>query len=86
MLRYNERHNHNVAPHVGAWIETNIRLTVKRSEVVAPHVGAWIETPEQLKQVVDAMESLPTWERGLKPILCQVADDILSRSPRGSVD
>ena len=33
-----------VAPHVGAWIETedNDELTV--GESVAPHVGAWIET------------------------------------------
>ena len=28
----------NVAPHVGAWIET------AKDYYVAPHVGAWIET------------------------------------------
>ena len=33
-----------VAPHVGAWIETILRLTGVSSAKVAPHVGAWIET------------------------------------------
>ena len=34
---------------------------------VAPHVGAWIETP-YLLQGRSMRASLPTWERGLKPI------------------
>ena len=34
-----------VAPHVGAWIETNSLDSVENVERVAPHVGAWIETP-----------------------------------------
>ena len=33
-----------VAPHVGAWIETNIERTELANLAVAPHVGAWIET------------------------------------------
>ena len=33
-----------VAPHVGAWIETNIPCKPLRTSSVAPHVGAWIET------------------------------------------
>ena len=33
-----------VAPHVGAWIETDQLETILRRHVVAPHVGAWIET------------------------------------------
>ena len=33
-----------VAPHVGAWIETEIRCGRMRTLKVAPHVGAWIET------------------------------------------
>ena len=34
-----------VAPHAGAWIETQspLRLT-KWMQAVAPHAGAWIET------------------------------------------
>ena len=33
-----------VAPRVGAWIETAIKLYVYRLIGVAPRVGAWIET------------------------------------------
>ena len=33
-----------VAPHVGAWIETVIGPLYDPSLIVAPHVGAWIET------------------------------------------
>ena len=34
----------NVAPHVGAWIETTNLTTPTLLTAVAPHVGAWIET------------------------------------------
>ena len=34
----------NVAPYVGAWIETKIASTKKGAPNVAPYVGAWIET------------------------------------------
>ena len=33
-----------VAPHVGAWIETDMLINLFMSVAVAPHVGAWIET------------------------------------------
>ena len=33
-----------VAPHVGAWIETNAGVGALALRQVAPHVGAWIET------------------------------------------
>ena len=33
-----------VAPYVGAWIETVILTTDTTHIVVAPYVGAWIET------------------------------------------
>ena len=33
-----------VAPHVGAWIETQSLQTENTPSNVAPHVGAWIET------------------------------------------
>ena len=33
-----------VAPHVGAWIETQVPWWVPYGWRVAPHVGAWIET------------------------------------------
>ena len=34
----------DVAPRVGAWIETNIIHHLLRALGVAPRVGAWIET------------------------------------------
>ena len=38
----------DVAPHVGAWIETlKALLTKVTAPSVAPHVGAWIETPTE---------------------------------------
>ena len=33
-----------VAPHVGAWIETRKSASNRATSLVAPHVGAWIET------------------------------------------
>ena len=35
-----------VAPHVGAWIETQSPQELEEERRVAPHVGAWIETQE----------------------------------------
>ena len=35
---------YNVAPHVGAWIETLSLQSSPAALFVAPHVGAWIET------------------------------------------
>ena len=34
----------DVAPHVGAWIETLLLMVNVMPMHVAPHVGAWIET------------------------------------------
>ena len=33
-----------VAPHAGAWIETNLPRIICYNYYVAPHAGAWIET------------------------------------------
>ena len=33
-----------VAPHAGAWIETNVTVELVINLKVAPHAGAWIET------------------------------------------
>ena len=33
-----------VAPHTGAWIETQRNNAYKSRSCVAPHTGAWIET------------------------------------------
>ncbi len=42
-----------VAPHAGAWIETNQHSTGSLKEQVAPHAGAWIETIEYLHESYD---------------------------------
>ena len=34
----------NVAPYVGAWIETFLQNSLVNAQRVAPYVGAWIET------------------------------------------
>ena len=54
-----------VAPHVGAWIETALKMLWSVMTVVAPHVGAWIETIKTYKFYTDN-QSRPTWARGLK--------------------
>ena len=41
-----------VAPLVGAWIETFVRLKHFKSLEVAPLVGAWIETLSDFKNFV----------------------------------
>ena len=40
-----------VAPHAGAWIETNGFAPINFSSVVAPHAGAWIETCSWLGEI-----------------------------------
>ena len=55
-----------VAPHVGAWIETDPEITMRVRDIVAPHVGAWIETLDNALKVI-SVESHPMWVRGLKP-------------------
>ena len=37
----------NVAPYVGAWIETPYPQYLRKYRDVAPYVGAWIETPQR---------------------------------------
>ena len=37
----------DVAPYVGAWIETSGMLAIHMSPVVAPYVGAWIESKDK---------------------------------------
>ena len=54
-----------VAPHVGAWIETRLLLTMRFHLSVAPHVGAWIETDISLLNRLSDL-SHPMWVRGLK--------------------
>ena len=57
---------HNVAPYVGAWIETRHNLSSHVLLRVAPYVGAWIETCDPSLYTLENM-SHPMWVRGLKP-------------------
>ncbi len=56
-----------VAPHVGAWIETLSAPRQNKRLYVAPHVGAWIET-RFVPQVLVLYLSHPMWVRGLKHV------------------
>ena len=79
-------HNADVAPFVGAWIETLPVTSGNGIRTVAPFVGAWIET---IIYVVMSpyFPSLPSWERGLKrQIPSGRAHPPPCRSLRGSVD
>ena len=40
--------SHQVAPYVGAWIETQRPQGTSLKREVAPYVGAWIETMSRL--------------------------------------
>ena len=55
----------DVAPYVGAWIETLTKRWYSSSSSVAPYVGAWIET-ETIHELITETTSHPTWVRGLK--------------------
>ena len=68
-----------VAPHVGAWIETNKTSFFKKTLYVAPHVGAWIETSCTVAAMPHISTSLPMWERGLKHVI-QFRHHLLKRS------
>ena len=55
-----------VAPYVGAWIETLYQAKNYHSKKVAPYVGAWIETLTMLLVLQSSYVSHPMWVRGLK--------------------
>ena len=55
--------------------------------IVAPYAGAWIETAVEVDNPNLTAVSLPTRERGLKPLLVLVVEaGNCRRSLRGSVD
>ena len=41
-----------VAPYVGAWIETGVQYKKTDHLLVAPYVGAWIETSLSVENVL----------------------------------
>ena len=52
-----------VAPYVGAWIETSISLIAAGTQTVAPYVGAWIETydVERVGEIVKVAPYVGAW-------------------------
>ncbi|SEQ62880.1 hypothetical protein SAMN05421510_11171 [Nitrosomonas ureae] len=56
-----------VAPRVGAWIETVSWYPKQNDKNVAPRVGAWIETTLIYTSNRTSV-SRPAWARGLKPL------------------
>ena len=56
----------DVAPRVGAWIETRVKFMLHGGPLVAPRVGAWIETRRFTDALHDQELSRPAWARGLK--------------------
>ena len=57
---------HSVAPLVGAWIEILLAILIFHVTFVAPLVGAWIEILKQRIVRLGRLQSLLSWERGLK--------------------
>ena len=57
----------DVAPHAGAWIETNEIVGFEPLKEVAPHAGAWIETGNGHFTGLQTV-SPPMRGRGLKQI------------------
>ena len=70
----------NVAPHVGAWIETLSEETGSKIAGVAPHVGAWIET-KNLQITFQMCMSHPMWVRGMKLVVCHLVAQALNVAP-----
>ena len=85
IYHYEENTENDVAPYVGAWIETSLFLYLYFVPGVAPYVGAWIET-FYLEEYVFTIQSHPTWVRGLKLHPSGWVPIILRRTLRGCVD
>ena len=74
-----------VAPHAGAWVETNLGSSKSiMGQQVAPHAGAWVETTCMVNFTYVNL-SLPMRERGLKLLIERKCKEMNSRSPCGSV-
>ena len=74
-----------VAPLVGAWIEITTLQHCDIEALVAPLVGAWIEINVS-SNIIKPLESLLSWERGLKSSYIRNINIRNCRSSRGSVD
>ncbi len=76
----------NVAPHAGAWIETDVVNGSTVDNVVAPHAGAWIETlMASLMQMVNIVA--PHAGAWIETCHCPVSPSCADgRAPCGRVD
>ena len=76
----------NVAPCVGAWIETSFLASVGFFDRVAPCVGAWIETAytRYAKKENAVAPCVGAWIETLLPLFVALMHSC--RSLRGSVD
>ena len=84
--RQRSRCDKSVAPLVGAWIEILNTGTTSMIVNVAPLVGAWIEMQIRCFAVTIKIQSLLSWERGLKLFPPWSNNSQGRRSSRGSVD
>ena len=78
--------NQEVAPLVGAWIETIGMQEAQFGTMVAPLVGAWIETLFRIPRLLPSPVAplVGAWIETDYPI--PELDSIGSRTPRGCVD
>ena len=76
----------DVAPHMGAWIETLATYCHTRLQIVAPHMGAWIETSPLLAWMVIRLVAphMGAWIETFNFAL--VLSVATSRTPYGCVD
>ena len=75
-----------VAPHVGAWIETDF-LTIGQSQYVSlPMWERGLKLNHGGGICGGICRSLPMWERGLKQLYSSSRKGSICRSPCGSVD
>ena len=56
----------DVAPFVGVWIEMASYFCLGGKIMVAPFVGVWIEILDHVSMLICFIQSLPSWECGLK--------------------
>ena len=77
-----------VAPHVGAWIETGQTYSsTSRRITVAPHVGAWIETTTKPARYWTPSQVAPHVGAWIEtPMEIKIKKLAESRAPRGRVD
>ena len=75
-----------VAPRVGAWIETVLKIDLNYERHVAPRVGAWIETVQERERgkQIHVAPRVGAWIE--TDTLSQLGTLELSRTPCGCVD